>query len=209
MNPTPHRFREVLTALLPLLLAACAAARPPESSPASPQSPPPAEIEDTRLNPVADPAAGIGAAGLAAARACVILRLPGAARALLDATLEAAPGIDPGLRAQALYLRGFLAWEAGDSEGAVADLDAAASGDPLGPLAEPAVLSRRMVLALAAQEGDLRRLQTEIAASRQERQRESERAKGLETEVEALTRQLNELKEVHLRVESEKKDDPS
>ena len=86
-------------------------------------------------------------------------------------------------------------------------IEAARRADPAGPLAEPARLSVELIERLNQKGIELTEMQERLAATEQQIRASEERKRSLEGDVEALRQQLDEIKQIHLRVESEKQDD--
>ncbi len=195
----------------------CPAVRSRPQAPPEP-IPPPAVVEEERLT-TAPRATPDEEQGLACARAALVLALapPGpsvwvepADLLLARLALEAARDGATRIAAEALYLRGMLALGPGEAaaQEARALLEAAGAMDPLGPFAAPSRLAIRLLDAAARRQKELADLRERLAGAEQGRRREQAAADTLRAEVESLKKQLDELKEVHLRIESEKKDGP-
>jgi hypothetical protein len=114
----------------------------------------------------------------------------------------------PSIQAQALFLRGLLLIEEEDSRGAEQALERAWEAERYGTYAGPARLALNLIRATAEQKEQIRGLQARLMASEEGRNRDQGEADELRAQVQALTEQIEELKEVHLRVESEKEDSP-
>jgi len=213
MSTRMNRFLMAL-ALPGALLAGngCAAFRPPP--PPEPELyPPPAIVEEVRVPLQREKAVSPARQGLSLAQGLLALEAPQAdwlAGDLLPevAALAQADG-EPSVQAQALFLRGLLLFEESDSRGAEEALEQAWQAERHGPYSGPARLALTLIRATAEQNERIRGLQARLTASQEGRNRDQGEAEELRAQVEALTDQIEELKEVHLRVESEKEDAPS
>ena len=195
----------VIAPLLPLLVS-CALFRPAPEPGGSPVERP-EELVTEPADPEPAPAARLGLAG---ARTMVVVGWSWTAEPLL-AEVEAvarAEG-DRTMQARALALRAVLAWERKSPEEAGALLRAAGAADPLGPVGGTARLAAEMMGRLGQREREIDGMRQSLAVAESGRQMSEEQTRALENEVGALRRQLDELKQVHLQVESEKDDDPS
>ena len=210
------RMNRFLTALaLPGALLAgtgCAAFRPPPL-PEPELRPPPAIVEEVRVPLQREKPVSPARQGLSLAQGLLALEAPQAdwlASDLLPdvAALAGADG-EPSVRAQALFLRGLLLFEGSDGRGAEEALEQAWQADRHGPHAGPARLALYLIRAAVEQKERIRGLQARLTANEEGRNRDQGEAEELRAQVEALTDQIEELKEVHLRVESEKEDSPS
>jgi hypothetical protein len=148
-------------------------------------------------------------ARVALARTAVALGYPGLADEILSESgeLPAVTGED-NLLARSLFTRGFLAWQAGNQDQASSLIEAARQADPFGPLAEPAGLFIELLDRLSQKELELGEMRERLAASEEQVDVWEKRSRTLEGEMKALREQLDELKQIHLRVESEKDDSP-
>ncbi|MFQ5671127.1 MAG: hypothetical protein ACE5HD_11510 [Acidobacteriota bacterium] len=150
--------------------------------------------------------------GLATARAALLLGMGWEADDLLAAVRhQAALESDPVVAARSLYLRGVLALDQGRSgrERARRFLEESVRADPAGSLSAPARLALRLLEDVMRREAALEQLQQTLATSERRRQDDEVEVEALRAQVGALKDQLDQLKEVHLRIESEKKDAPS
>ena len=213
MSTRMNRFLMAL-ALPGALLAGngCAAFRPPP--PPEPElHPPPAIVEEVRVPLQRAEAASPARQGLSLAQGLLALEAPQAdwlaGDLLLDVAALAQADGEPSVQAQALFLSGLLLFEESDSRGAEEALEQAWQAERHGPYSGPARLALTLIRATAEQKERIRGLQARLTASQEGRNRDQGEAEELRAQVEALTDQIEELKEVHLRVESEKEDSPS
>jgi hypothetical protein len=213
MNMRMNRF--LLALAFPGALVAgtgCAAFRP-APLPEPELHPPPAIVEEVRVPLQREKVPSPARQGLSLAQGLLALEAPQAdwlAGDLLPdvAALAQADG-EPSVRAQALFLRGLLLFEESDSRGAEEALEQAWQAERHGPYAGAARLVLNLIRAAAERREQIRGLQARLTASEEGRNRDQGEADELRAQVEALTDQIEELKEVHLRVESEKEDSPS
>jgi hypothetical protein len=132
--------------------------------------------------------------------------------ALLEEFLRSGPVAGPEARARALVLRALLARNQGGERGermAKAYLQAALQANPGGVNAGIIALTLDLLAALEKESGELARTRAELGASRERERQQAGAAKALRTEVESLALQLEELKAIHLQIESGKEDTPS
>ncbi|MCZ6832688.1 MAG: hypothetical protein O7F11_02980, partial [Acidobacteria bacterium] len=92
---------------------------------------------------------------------------------------------------------------------AKAYLQAAEQADPGGGNAGGIALALDLLLALERARGELARSRAQLGASRDRERRQSDAETVLRTQVESLELQLEELKAIHLQIESGKEDTPS
>jgi hypothetical protein len=202
----------MVPALAALLLAGigCPVFRPPPE-PEPELHPPPAIVEEERV-PVAAAAVSPARQGLSLAQGLLALETPPSdwlAGDLLPAVAARAEADgERSVRAQALFLHGLLLFEERDTPGASEALAQAWEADRHGTWAGPARLALTLIRATEEQERQIRGLQARLLASEEGRDRRQGEVAELRAQVEALTDQIEELKEVHLRVESEKEDSP-
>jgi hypothetical protein len=148
-------------------------------------------------------------ARLALARTAEGLGYPELADEILRETGERAVASgEYSMLAMILFLRGFMALQAGSHDAAASLIEDARLADPSGPLADPASLSIALLEQLSLKELELDELRERLAATEEQIGVGEERSGALEAELEAVKEQLDELKQIHLRVESEKQDDP-
>jgi hypothetical protein len=149
---------------------------------------------------------------LALAEAAMIVGLDEGADLLLGEYIRTAPVDATAERARALVLRALVALGRGGGPGreAAADfLQAARQIEPLGTSAPGITMTLGLLSDLEARGKDLEQAGARLAASRKREGQEQAGAEALRDEVAALKQQLNELKEIHLRIESDKQDAPS
>ena len=148
-------------------------------------------------------------ARLALARTAEELGYPELAEEILtEAGERAAASGEYSMLAMSLFIRGFMALQAGSHDQAASLIEDARLADPSGPLAEPASLSVALLERLSRKELELDELRERLAATEEQVGVRDERSRALEAELEAVKEQLDELKQIHLRVESEKQEDP-
>jgi hypothetical protein len=180
----------------------------------SPVPPPPPPVVVEARPPVQVDARGSDRASgvLALAEAAMFVGLEEGADLLLADFLRSAPMEAGAHRARALVLRALVAVRRGgpdDLETAEGFLLAARQIQPMGPSAPAASMTLELLAAIEAREEDLKRTRSRLAASRRREGEEQAGAEVLRNEVESLKQQLNDLKEIHLRIESDKQDAPS
>ena len=201
-------YSGLMVAVLPLV-ASCALFRPmpePSLSGVALPSPPVATVPRAEVS-APEPASRLGLAG---AQAMLLLGRAWPVEPLLAEVVERARTEGHrALEARALTLQAVLAWERDDAVGAVALLGAASTADPLGSVGRSARLTAEMIGRLGDQAGEMGRMRADLSAARTGLQASEGQARALEIEVNALHRQLDELKQLHIQIESEKQDDPS
>jgi hypothetical protein len=199
------RGRTAVATVLALALAAggCASMREkPSTSPAD------LEAVDEQREAAEEPVPEQDAR-LALARTAEELGYPELADEILtEAGERAVASGEYSMQAMSLFLRGFMALQAGSHDQAAILIEDARLADPSGPLADPASLSIALLEELSRKELELAELRERLAATEQQVGVGEERSGALEAELEAVKEQLDELKQIHLRVESEKQDDP-
>jgi hypothetical protein len=145
------------------------------------------------------------------AEAAVAGGLDQGADMLLGEVLRTAPVEDVRLRARALVLRALVALRLGGEDAAdraAAYLDAAGQEAPGAPSQAAVDIGLELLAMLEEARAALASARASQAEARaREGQRRAE-VEALEQQVRTLQRQLDELKAVHLRIESEK-DEPS
>jgi hypothetical protein len=202
----------ILTAGALATALACPTVRQPPAPEPQPD-PPPAVVEELPL-PLTPAEEDSGArVALQRAQALLTLETPDAdwlAESLLTEAgrLAAADG-QAGLQSQALFLAGLVQLQWGLDARAEELLEAARVADRHGPHGATARLALHLLREVRRQEDSMAQLRQELARSEQGRREQEEVADRLATQVHELNEQIEELKEVHLRVESEKEDSPS
>lgn len=204
---SPRSIRHVLAAAcLPLILSCPSVRR--SGPPAMPARVP---AEEQPAAPASSPApAGLSRSGLAAGRLLLRLGWRGAADDLLEEAARAAAEEGNGsVEGQVLTLRAVVAWEAARTDQALDLLRAAASVDPAGSATPGALLALDLMRRVVESEATVDDLRGQLVHAQQRQVARDDEIAGLENELAALQRQLHELKQVHLQIESEKDDDPS
>lgn len=212
-----HLHCLVMVMLTSMLASGCAVLRrqpapPPATTLASVHLEPPVIVD---APPPLKPAGGAETPrhGLLTRAAMVVsVGLEAGGDALLEELLRSGPAVGPAARSQALVLRAFLVRHQGGARGrrmAEAYLLAAAQADPGGGNAAGIALALDLLLELEGEQRDLARSRTQLGASRDREREQSGSVAVLQAEVESLERQLEELKAIHLQIESGKKDAPS
>ena len=202
--------RAVLVAALPLVMS-CALFRPePVSSPAleaRPAAPPATALLTADDVPESAVASRFGLAG---ARTMLLVGWVWPAELLLAEVATRARAAGDGLlEARALTLQGILAWNRDDPGEAIALLGAANTADPVGFVGQSARRTAEMIGRLGDRASEIATMRAHLNAARTGLRTSEDEAHALETEVKALRRQLDELKQLHIQIESEKQDDPS
>jgi len=149
---------------------------------------------------------------LALAEAAMIVGLDDGADLLLGEFMRTVPVEETAERARALVLRALVALRRGGEPGreAAADfLQAARQIEPLGTSAPGITMTLELLADLETRNNDLEQARSRLADSRKREGQEQAGAEALRDEVASLKQQLNELKEIHLRIESDKQDAPS
>ncbi|MCZ6746689.1 MAG: hypothetical protein O7C74_05680 [Acidobacteria bacterium] len=175
-----------------------------------PVPPPPPVIVESR--PPQEPAE-VPRHGLLTRSAMVVsVGLEAGGDALLEEFLRSGPAVGPEARSRALVLRALLVLHQGGERGgrmAKAYLQAAGQADPGGGNAGGIALALDLLVALERERGELARSRAQLGASRDRERRQSDAETVLRTQVESLELQLEELKAIHLQIESGKEDTPS
>lgn len=193
------------------VVTSCALFRPaPDLRPAL--DPPPTVWVDTvpLIEVSAQESAAPSQLGLAGAWTMFLVGWAWPAEPLLAevAVMARAEG-DRVLEARALTLRGVLAWERDQPGEAIALLGAASTVDPLGFVGRSAQRTAEMMGRLGDRAAEIAVMRARLSAARAGLQMSEDEARTLESEVNTLRRQLDELKQLHIQIESEKQDDPS
>ena len=194
-----------------LLLAASGCAQFRRAPAPEPVPPPPPVVVEARAPENLEPAPRPNNL-LALAEAALIVGLDDGADLLLGEFMRTVPVDETAERARALVLRALVALRRGGEPGreAAADfLQAARQIEPLGTSAPGITMTLELLADLEARNDDLEQARSRLAASRRREGQEQAGAEELRDEVAALKQQLNELKEIHLRIESDKQDAPS
>ena len=194
--------------LTAMLASGCAVFRRQPAQ--EPVPPPPPVIVESRppQEPTEAPRHGL----LTRAAMAVSVGLEAGGDALLEEFLRSGPAVGPEARSRALVLRALLVLHQGGERGgrmAKAYLQAAGQADPGGGNAGGIALALDLLLALERERGELARNRAQLGASRDRERRQSDAEAVLRTEVESLELQLEELKAIHLQIESGKEDTPS
>jgi len=199
-------------AMVPCILASgCALFRqPPTAEPLPP--PPPVIIESRPPHDLAMPGTDTAHGLLTRAAMAVSVGLEAGGDALLEEFLRASPVAGPEARSRALVLRAFLALHQGGDQArrlAKAYLQAGWQADPGGAHAHGIALALDLLAALETESAALARSQARVKGARAREQQQADAAAKLRDEVESLQLQLEELKAIHLQIESDKEDTPS
>ena len=202
------RWRLIGLPAVVLPVAACAMSRP-QPAPVTPR--PPAETTAAAWPPMAPPVSvGASLDGLAGVRTVLLFGWGWTAEPILEEVEQAARASgDQMLLANALTQRAVLAWRRNGEEEAAALLDRAVDADPHGPFGRAAHLMREVMEQLGERQRELNRIRDRLGSVEREREQSESQARVLAGEVAGLRRQLDELKQVHLQIESEKEDAPS
>ena len=200
-----------LLAALMLSAAGCAQFRQPP--PPDPVPPPPPVVVEARPpeEVMLRPPSRTGSL-LALAETAMIVGLDEGADLLLGEFIRTAPVEDREERARALVLRALVSLRRGGESGrqaATAFLLAARQLEPLGASTPGIDMTLELIATVEAREADLQATRSRLAASRRREGEEQAGADALRSEVESLKQQLNELKDIHLQIESDKQDAPS
>lgn len=194
---------------VPLLLASCATFR---QQPADPVPPPPPVVLEVA---VAEESGSVPSAPhssvLLLAEAAMDAGLDLGADALASECLRIEPTMPADDRIRVLTLRALVALRHGSDDGrerALAYLRAARQLDEQGTAKNELALSLEALQLLEMSDAELARVMRLLAAARESESRRRAEAEILQTEIEALKKQLDELKAVHLQIESGKKDEP-
>ena len=132
--------------------------------------------------------------------------------ALLEEFLRSAAAPGPEARSRALALRAVLVLHEGGERGArmaKSYLQAARQANPGGVNAGGIALALDLLAALEKESAALARSRVELGAGREREKQQADTAAALRVEVESLELQLEELKAIHLQIESGKEDTPS
>lgn len=186
--------------------------RKPVPEPVPEPPPPPAIVESQSPREPVEQAEPYRHGLLTRAAMAVSVGLEAGGDALLEEFLRSGPAVGPEERSRALVLRALLVFHQGGERGgrmAKAYLQAAGQADPGGGNAAGLTLALDLLAALEAERGELARRRTQLGTSRDRERRQSDAASALRTEVESLELQLEELKAIHLQIESGKEDAPS
>ncbi|MFQ5768026.1 MAG: hypothetical protein ACE5ID_08595 [Acidobacteriota bacterium] len=218
VNHLAHQARFLVAMVMVLAGSGCAALRP--SRPAPARSPgdlrvPTAEINEGRLTVRRKGTLDLLNQSMAAGRSAQVLGWFWEAGVILDSVASMDEvAANPPLLARVLLLRGLVALHLEEEDPAVVGplLSRALELESDGSMAEPLELALDLLGRLSESRAEVLSLRKELATLKQAQSRDRDQAKGLRMEMEALRRQLEELKEVHLQLESEKvgkKEDPS
>lgn len=199
-----------LLAGLMLWVAGCTQFR--QQPQADPVPPPPPVVVEARPPDEFKPRPPRSGSLLALAETAMIVGMDEGADLLLGEFIRAAPVEARADRARALVLRALISLRRSGEDArraATAFLLAARQLEPLGPSTPGIDMTLELLSAVEAREADLDSTRSRLAASRRREDEEQAGADALRDEVESLKQQLNELKEIHLRIESDKQDAPS
>jgi len=209
---TRQRRHWTAIGILPAVLASgCALFRQPPPAQAVPP-PPPVILESRAPQEAMAPGTRIRHGLLTRAAMAVSVGLEAGGDALLEEFLRSTPTAGADVRAQALVLRALLALHQGGEQGrhrAKAYLQAGWQADPQGENTHAIELALDLLADLGKERAALAASQAQVKAGRAREKQQADAAAALRGEVRSLQQQLEELKAIHLQIESDKENTPS